>query len=208
MTSISDSLYTTLNSYTSLSSVTSNSDSDSSTEETSTTGTTSDTVSLSSQVSTAQAREYYGLAATGRLTLSDFESAAAEQEETVSTMLAQAMETLGISSDQEVSLSLDDGNITIAEDFTGKDELEDLLNQDDTFVQAFAGLSSNNEVLDYVDSLTTTSVSLVDYMGSNTNDSDLLALASRYATIKAADSIEDLWQLSHSQTPYTYTTGK
>jgi len=208
MTSITDSLYTTLSAYTSsLTSTTTDSDSDDSSEETtSTTSTDTDTVSLSSEVTTAQAREYYGLSATGSLSLADFETAAAEQEETVSTMLAEAMESLGISSDQEVSLSLDDdGNITIAEDFEGKDELEELLNSDETFVQTFAGLSSNSEVLSFVDSLTSSSVSLVDYIDSDTNDEDLLELASTYATIKSADSIEDLWQLSHSETPYTYT---
>ena len=209
MTSITGSLYNTLNAYTSsLTSTTKDSDSDSSaTKETTTTSTsTSDKVSLSYRVTTAQAREYHGLSATGILSLSDFETAAAEKEETVSTQLAKAMKSLGISSDQEVSLSLNnDGDITIAEKFEGKDDLEDLLNQDKTFVQAFSGLSSNNEVLSYVDSLTSTSISLMDYMNSDTNDQDLFALASKYATIKAADSIEDLWRLSHSQTPYTYT---
>ncbi len=207
MTSITGSLYTTLNSYTGLSGLTSESttDSDSTTEET-TVKSSGDTVSLSSKVATAQAREYYGLAATGNLTLSDFQAAAETQEGTVNTLLAQAMESLGISPDQQVTLSLDsDGDITIKEDFSGKDELEEQLNEDDTFVQAFAGLSSNNEVLDYVDSLTSNSISLVDYMDSDTSQSDLLSLASQYAATKSANSIQDLWQLSHAQTPYSYT---
>jgi len=207
MTSITGSLYTTLNSYTSLSGLTSDSttDSDSATKET-TVKSSGDTVSLSSKVATAQAREYYGLAATGTLTLSDFQAAAETQEGTVNTLLVQTMESLGISPDQQVTLSLDsDGDITIKEDFSGKDELEDLLNQDDTFVQAFAGLSSNSEVLDYVDSLKSFSVSLADYINSDTSESDMLSLASRYEATKSANSIQDLWQISHAKTPYTYT---
>jgi hypothetical protein len=176
-------------------------------KEVTATSKTGDTVTLSSEVTTARTREYFGLAPTGRLTLADFKTAASDQEESVKTMLASAMEKLGIDPDQEISLSLDDGgDITIEEDFAGKSELEDALNEDETFVQAFSGLSANNEVLDYVKSLQTNSVSLVDYINSDTNDEDLMSLAAKYSALKSGGSaIETLWSLSRSETPYTYT---
>ncbi len=210
MTSITNSLNSGLNSYyntglTEQTSSTSRSGSDivKSTESSVATG---DTVRLSSAVKTAQTREYLGLNPTGTLTLSDIQGAAAEQEETVGSMLASAMEVLGINENQQVSLSLDDdGNIVIAEDFSGSDELEEALNSDDTFVQAFSGLSANNEIMDYAASLQSKSATLADYINGDTSDSDLLSLASSYSSIKSAgSSIEALWQVSHNETPYTY----
>lgn len=205
MTSISSALYSTLNPYSGLSGYTTSAAASETEEETAASATGQDTVTLSSQVSTAQAREYFGLAPTGKLTLSDFQTAADGQQETVARMLTEAMADIGIPGDQEISLSLDnDGNIAITEDFSGKEVLEEALNQDEDFLQAFSGLTTNNQVMDYAKSLTMASPSLVDFMGESTTETDLLALAKRYSAIKSANSIEDLWQVSRSETPYTY----
>jgi len=208
MTTISGTTYAGLYSYagSSLSGLLTSSSTTSEKESTSTSK-TGDTVTLSSEVTTAKTREYLGLTPTGRLSLADFKTAAGDQEDTVSTMLASAIEELGIDADQELTLSLDDdGNIAIEEDFTGKSELEDALNDDETFVQAFSGLSANNEVLDYVKSLQTNSVSLADYISSDTSDEDLMSLAAKYSALKSGGSaIETLWSLSRSETPYSYT---
>ena len=206
MTSITNSLYSNLSSYytTSLADQVSNNSGSSTSRES--TGLTGDTVSLSSAVKTAQTREYLGLNPTGPLTLSDIQTTAAQQEETVNGLLASAMETLGIDAAQQVSLSFDDnGNIVIAEDFAGSDALEESLNSDEGFVQAFSGLSANNEVMDYAASIQSKSATLADYINGDTSDSDLLSLASTYSSLKSAgSSIEALWNISHSETPYTY----
>ncbi|MFK5951870.1 MAG: hypothetical protein QM498_02355 [Desulfobacterium sp.] len=214
MTSITNSLNSGLSSYyntglTEQTGSTSSSDSDTrvSAEGSVATG---DTVSLSPAVKTAQTREYLGLNPTGTLTLSDIQGAAAQQEEAVGSMLATAMEALGINENQQISLSLDDdGKIEIAESFASSDELEEALNSDDTFVQAFSGLSVNNEIMDYATSLQSKSTSLVDYINGDTSDSDMFSLASRYSSIKSASSpIESLWQVSHDETPFTYVANE
>jgi hypothetical protein len=166
-----------------------------------------DSVTLSSEIDTAKKREYLGLSPTGRLSLSDVETAAAGQETVVNRMLSAAMAELGIDEDQAVTLSLDeDDNVVVEEDFQGKSELEDALNGDDAFVQAFEGLCANNEVTDYIDSLLGNTKSLFDYMGTDANDEDLMALATRYSNIKSGGaSMETLWNMGRSETPYSYT---
>ena len=208
MTSITGSLYTTLNAYSGLSGLNgSDSGSDTDTAE-QTKDTSTDTVSLSSAVSTAQAREYFGLAPTGKLTFDDIETAAQAQETAVNDTLAAAMEELGIPADQQISLSLDeDGAISIDESFSGKEDLEAYLNQDKGFLQAFSGLSTNSEVMSYARSLTSSSFSLADYLGGSESGTDLLSLAQQYSDFKSARSIETLWQVSHKETPFTYTYG-
>lgn len=168
---------------------------------------TGDSVTLSSEIETARKREYLGLTATGRLSMTDLESAAAAQETDVSQMLSSTMAELGIDADQKITLSLDaDDNIVVTEDFEGKSELEDALNGDDAFVKAFSGLSANNEVVDYVNSLLENTQNLFDYMGTGTEDADLMALATRFSEIKSGgSSMETLWNLGRSETPYTYT---
>ena len=177
-----------------------------SSDKTETTAKTEDTVTLSSEVSTARTREYLGLAPTGRLTLADFKTAAADQKKTVDSMLTSAMKELGVDADQQVTLSLDsDGNIAIDETFSGKSKLEEALNDDDAFVKAFNGLSANNEVLDYTTSLQTNSVSLMDYLNADTSENALMALATRYSAIKEnGSSLASLLRTSRSETPYTY----
>ena len=101
---------------------------------------TGDRVSLSSGVMTARTREYLGLPPTGKLKLSDFETAAAGQKQTVNNLLASTMAEQGIDPDQKATLSLnEDGDIVIQEDFTGKDQLEAALNDNSDFSQAFCG---------------------------------------------------------------------
>ncbi|WP_020585527.1 hypothetical protein [Desulfobacter curvatus] len=211
MTSISSD-YSNLNSYsgTSLTSLLPKTSSSGTNDEDSNTGISSetDTVTLSPEALAAANRESIGLPATGTLILSDFETAAAEQEENVSTLLASTMATLGIDADQQISLSLSsDNEIEVVNSFTGSDELEEVLNANSEFTQAFTALTANNEILDFTDYLQekATSTSLVDYINSDTAETDLLSLAAEYAGINAAaNSLETLWSISHEETPYTY----
>ena len=208
MTTISDSTYSNIYSYANIK-LSDQLDTNASTykdKETNSTTKTEDTVTLSSEITTAQKREYLGLTPIGRLSLTDFQDAATDQEDTVSTMLADAMKELEIDADQKISLSLDDDNqIVIREDFSGKSELENVLSEDKTFMKAFRGMSANNEVLDYIYSLQTNTMSLLGYMTSNTNSGDLLSLAADYTIAKSSGhSIETLLSLSQSEAPYTY----
>lgn len=208
MTYITSSKYPGIYSYTnsSLSGLLNTTTGKSAKDETAPTVLTGDTVSLSSSVTTARTREYLGLSPTGKLALSDFETAAAEQKQSVSTMLASAMKELGIDADQQISLSLDNNNnIVIKEEFEGKKKLEESLNNEESFVQAFSGLSANNEIMDYADALKTRSMTLANYINEDTSDTDLLSIAAKYTEIKSnTGNIETLWSLSHSETPYTY----
>lgn len=167
-----------------------------------------DTVTLSAEALAAANRESLGLPATGTLTLSDFETASSDQEKIVNTLLASAMEELGIDADQQVSLSLNsDNEIEVENSFTGSDELEDMLNANSEFTQAFTALTANNEILDFTEALQekVTSTSLADYINSDTTEADLLSLAAQYSSINAASgSLETLWNISHEETPYTY----
>jgi len=204
--------YSGLNSYagTSLSSLLPRTSSTGTNEEDSTAGilSNSDSVTLSEEALAAANRESLGLPATGKLTLSDFETTASEQEEAVTTFLASAMESLGIDADQQVSLSLNSHNeIEVENTFTGSDELEKVLNTSNEFGQAFTALTASNEVLNFKEYLQekVNSTSLADYMNKDTSDTDLLSLAAEYAGIKAASgSLETLWSISHEATPYTY----
>ena len=184
--------------------------SDTSTQEVDSTTTTTaqtDTVTLSAEAMAVAQRDYLGLSTQGKLSRSDFETASQTLEETVSTLLAAAMEDLGIDSDQEVTLYLNDDNtIEIQNSFSSSTELKTALNESQEFIQAFTGLTANNEILDYTEYLQNKSVSLADYIDSNATQSDLLSIASRYQSVKAAGtSIGTLWALGRNETPYTYT---
>jgi hypothetical protein len=181
--------------------------SSSSKKETGSTGKTGDTITLSPEVATARAKEYLGLPPTGRLSLTDFETAASDQKDRVDTILAFALEKLGIDPDQTISLSLDsDNDIVIEEDFEGKSELEDALNDEDDFMKAFRGLSANNEVLDYVDSFQMNTGTLLDYMNPDTSEEYLTSLVAKQSILKSGgNSMETVWQLSRMETSYTYT---
>ena len=166
-----------------------------------------DTVTLSAEAMAVAQRDYLGLSTQGKLSQSDFETASQTLEKTVSTLLAATMENLGIDSDQEVSLYLNDDNaIEVQNNFSSSSELETALNKSHEFIQAFTGLTANNEILDYTESLQNKSVSLADYIDSNATQSDLLSIASRYQSVKAAGtSIGTLWAMGRNETPYTYS---
>lgn len=170
--------------------------------------TDTDTVTLSPEALSAANRESVGLPATGTLTLSDFETVTAEQDETVNILLASAIQELGIDADQQISLSLNsDKAIEVENSFTGSDELEYVLNASREFTQAFTALTANNEILDFTEYLQekATSTSLANYVNSDTTETNLLSLAAEYSAINAASgSLETLWSISHEQTPYTY----
>ncbi len=122
-------------------------------------------VSLSEGVAEARVRENMGLNPTGPLTLGAFESAAVIQEEIVQDRLEDAIDTLGIDPNQQISLTVDsEFNITIAESFPGKSDLEKALNEDPEFELAFKQMSANREIMSYADSLTTRSSALVNFM--------------------------------------------
>jgi hypothetical protein len=212
MTSISSD-YSSLSPYAgnSLSSLLSSTPSSTSTDDDdSSTGVSkdTDTVTLSAEALAAANRESIGLPATGKLILSDFETAAAEGEETVNTLLASAMEELGIDADQQVSLSLNSNNeIEIKNTFTGSDALEDMLNANSEFTQSFTALTASNEILGFTEYLQekVATTSLADYLNKETSDAELLSLAAEYSAINAASgSLETLWSISHDATPYTY----
>ncbi|MCG8553498.1 MAG: hypothetical protein MI799_24090 [Desulfobacterales bacterium] len=212
MTSISSD-YSNFNPYagTSLSGLLQNTSATGTNNEDSSAGvsTDTDTITLSPEALAAANRESIGLPATGPLTLSDFETTADEQEEIVSTLLASTMEALGIDADQQVSLSLgNDNEIKVENSFTGSDKLEEALNANGEFTQAFTALTASNEILDFADYLQekANSTSLADYMDSDTSEADLFSLAAEHAGIKAASgSLETLWSISHEETPYSYT---
>ncbi len=164
-------------------------------------------VSLSEGVAEARVRENMGLNPTGPLTLGAFESAATIQEEIAQDRLEDAIDTLGIDPDQQISLSVDsEFNITIAESFPGKSDLEKALNEDPEFELAFKQMSANREIMSYADSLTTRSASLVNFMGDDSSWDDILSMARKYDDIKSTDAnLTNLLGISKMATPYTYT---
>ncbi len=164
-------------------------------------------VSLSEGVAEARVRENIGLNPTGPLQLKDFKSAAETQEEMVQSKLEDAIAATGIHPDQQISLSVDsEFNITIAESFTGKSELEKALNEDPEFELAFKQMSANREILGYADSLTSRSASLANFMGDDSSWEDILSMAKKYDNLKSTDaSLTNLLGLSKTETPYTYT---
>lgn len=169
----------------------------------------SDKVTISKDVAIARTRESLGLNPTGRLILGDVETVAADQKQIVESTLSSLRESLGIAEDQQITLSLDqDSAITIKESFTGKKELENALNEDGEFYQAFTRLSGAEEFLGYTKSLQTNSVSLADFMNSDVSLDDIFSLASRYSTLKSSDNpLGTLLALSKAEMPYTFVSG-
>lgn len=168
-----------------------------------------DRVTLSSQVATAKTREAMGLNPTGPLKMENIKNAAQGQEKSVTSKLTALMEELGIGKDQKISLSLDKNNdISIKEKFPEKSQLEKALNEDKQFVLDFKGLSANTGIMDYTRDLQTKTMSLVDFMDSNSDSdwSSTLALASQYNEIKSSkNSLATLLGLGRINSPYTYT---
>ncbi len=167
-------------------------------------------ITFSSGLSTARIQEAMGLNPTGKLKLKDLEAVAEGKKDFVSSTLSQTMQSLGIDPDKEISLSMAaDGTISVSGDFTGKELLEQTLNENQEFTRAFKQLTLNQSVLDYVSglqqSVQKSSASLMDYYNSDTGLNDLLSIASEYKSLKSGNNImETILDLS-SQTPYTYT---
>ena len=146
-----------------------------------------DKITLSSDVARAKTREIIGLNPVGKLKLEDFENAAKSQKDIVKSKLEEYMTAIGIDKGQNISLSVDKkSNFVISETFAGKDELEDLLNEDHEFSLAFQRMSANDDILNFVDSLKTnaTSLSLANFMNSETSWDDITSLASISMSIK------------------------
>ena len=168
-----------------------------------------DRVTLSSDVAAARTREALGLNPTGRLTLEDFETVAAEKEAMVESGITALRQELGIAEGQTITLSLDnDGAVMIGERFAGKKELEAALNGDDDFLTAFTRLSGTREVLDHLDQLQQKSTSLFDLVGSDSGLDSMLSLAAKYSTLKSsANPLATLLAVSRSEAPYSFVSG-
>ncbi|MCG8617782.1 MAG: hypothetical protein MI802_16320 [Desulfobacterales bacterium] len=175
--------------------------------ETTTTPSDAVSVSLSGGVADARLRENMGLNPTGRLTLGDFRDAADTQEEIVAAKLEDTMTGLGLDPGMALNLSVDaDFNITIAESFPGKSELQKALNEDPEFELAYKQMTANREVADYADSLTQKSVSLASFMGDNSSWEDIMSMARKYDDMKSTSTgLTSLLGMSKTETPYTYT---
>lgn len=167
-----------------------------------------DTVTLSSEVAAAKTRESMGLAPTGPLKLGDFERAAKTQEEYIQKKLKAAMKDAGIQADQDITLALDSkSRITIKEGFQNKSKLEKALNEDKDFLKTFKSLSANSEVLDYTRELKTRTshTNLAEFMNSDSDWSDIISLASKYAELKASSNpLETIVGICKSTNPYEF----
>ncbi len=148
-----------------------------------------DKVTLSSKVAKAKTRELIGLKPVGKLKLEDFENASKYQKEIVRSKLEGYMTALGIDESQKISLTLDaKSNIVINEKFAGKNEFEQILNEDNEFSLSFRGMSANDDFLSYVDNLktNTTRSGLDNFMNSNTSWDDIISSASMNMKIKSS----------------------
>ncbi|MCP4672410.1 MAG: hypothetical protein GY857_14025, partial [Desulfobacula sp.] len=107
--------------------------------------------------------------------------------EIVRSKLEGYMTALGIDESQTISLTLDaKSNIIINEKFAGKNELEQILNEDNKFLLSFRGMSANDDFLSYVDDLktNTTQLSLDNFMNSDTSWDSIISSASMGMNIK------------------------
>lgn len=170
-----------------------------------------DKITLSSEVAKAKTREIIGLNPVGKLKLEDFENAAKSQKEIVESKLKAYMTGLGIDKSQDISLSVDKkSNFVINETFEGKDELEDLLNEDDEFSLAFQRMSSNDDILGFVNNLKTnaTSYSLANFMNSDTSWDDITSLASKSMNIKNSENpLASLLSMTKTTPDYSFSFG-
>ena len=170
-----------------------------------------DKVTLSSEVAQAKTREIIGLNPVGKLKLEDFENASKSQKAIVESKLKAYMTGLGIDKSQDISLSVDKkSNFIISERFEGKDELEDLLNEDDEFSLAFKRMSSNDDILGFVDNLKSNvnSLSLSNFMNSDTSWDDIASFASRSMTLKNSQNpLESLLSMTKTTPSYSFSFG-
>jgi len=172
--------------------------------------TSEDRVTFSAGLSLAQTREAMGLNPTGKLKLKDLEDLAQDRKDFISGTLTQAIQSLGIKLDEEISLSMDStNNIGISGDFPEKSELEEVLNENEAFTTAFKQLSANKSILDHISQLQrnvqSIQANIVDYFSSDTDFNDLLDLADKYESLKKSDNkMKTLLDLSCAQYPYSY----
>ncbi len=171
-------------------------------------GKSGDTVTLSNGIAAAKTREAMGLNPTGPLKLGDFEKAAETQEEWIRTRLESAMKDAGISTDQDITLTLDSkSKIAIKENISNRSSLEKALNEDKEFLNTFKSLSANNEVLDYTNGIKTqiSNTTLADFMNSDSDWSDIMAVASKYTELKVSDNpIQTILGICRDSNPYEY----
>lgn len=86
-------------------------------------------------------------------------------------------------------------------------ELEKALNEDKEFLNTLKSLSANNEVPDYTNGLKTqiSNISLVDFMNSDSDWSDIMAVASKYTELKVSDNpIQTIPGICKDSNPYEY----
>ncbi len=166
-----------------------------------------DRVTLSRAVAVAKTKESMGHSPTGHLKRKDIEEAVLSLRENVETAVASHLGTLGFNPDLNISLILDnENNIVIKENFPGKVDVEESLNNDSELLNSFKRLSSNNEFLSYTANLQNKQISIADFLYSNNLDENrLMSLTSRYEELKNSDNpLETLLSFSRQDTPYTY----
>lgn len=169
---------------------------------------TVDSVTLSNEIAKAKTRELIGLNPVGKLKLKDFESAFKNNEIIVESKLEGYMAVMGIDKSQEISLTLDEkSNIIINETFAGKDELEKALNEDNEFLLSFQRMSSNDDILTYVDDLktNTSQLSLINFMSSGYSWDNIMSSASISMHLKNSDNpLESLLSISKRTPNYSF----
>ena len=166
-----------------------------------------DRVTLSRAANVARTKESMGLSPTGRLKRKDIEEAVRSQRESVETAVASHLGALGFNPDLNINLTLDnENNIVIKENFAGKVDVEESLNNDYEFLNSFKRLSANNEILNYTANLQIKHTIIADYLYAGNLDEDrLMSLSSRYEELKSSDNpLETLLGFSRQDTPYTY----
>ncbi len=169
-----------------------------------------DKVTLSPEVSLAKKREELGHMPTGKLTKKDFEAVVTSDEKAIEEVLQSVIESFELESKQVITFSRDsDGSIVINEEFDQREEIEELLNSDDVFVQKFNRLSANNEILNFSKKIQESSskVSLLSILNNESNNSDsnsLFMIAERYKELKAGNNpFETLTNISRRETPFS-----
>ncbi len=166
-----------------------------------------DRVTLSKAAVEAKAREAMGVSPTGRLKKKDIEYAARSQRESVESTVSLHLESLGFNPDLNISLTLDnENNIIIKENFVGKVDVEESLNNDSEFLNSFKRLSANNEILNYTTNLQIKDTTIANFLNSSSwGENRLMLLASRYEELTSTNNpLETLLGFSRQDTPYTY----
>jgi len=174
---------------------------------------TGDKVSLSPEVEVARLRESLGLNPTGKLTRHNFEAMIQSDQDGVRKALQANLDKLatGISDTiGTITLSQDaKGQIQVAGDWPGKEELAKNLNADPELAKMFTRLSRNSGLLSYADQTVAGAkgATLTDYLDSDTADTNLTNLLKQYDSLKTSkNSLASLINLSSSEVkPFALT---